>query len=116
MIVTFFIVSKMKTSLFQICMSVFEVVYSPISTQHSICSTITLIREQFSVGEFSHSVVSVCQTFGQFVEFIVVVSEVEEELASKRYRLDASDNEPICLKVPSLISKEKIGKMVYTMT
>ena len=73
-------------------------------------------REQFSVGEFSHSVVSVCQTFGQFVEFIVVVSEVEEELASKRYRLDASDNEPICLKVPSLISKEKIGKMVYTMT
>ena len=30
-------------------------------------------REQFSVVEFSHSVVSVCQMFGQFVKFIVVV-------------------------------------------
>ena len=67
-------------------------------------------REQFSVVEFSHSVLSVCQMFWQFVKFIVVVSEVEEALASKRHRLDASDNEPNCLKVPSLISKEKNRK------
>ena len=64
-------------------------------------------REQFSVVEFSHLVVSVYQMFGQFVKFIVVVSEVEEELASKRCGLESSDNEPICLKVQSFVSKEK---------
>jgi hypothetical protein len=34
-------------------------------------------REQFSVVEFSHSVVSVCDMFGQFIKFVV---EVEFDL------------------------------------
>ena len=66
-------------------------------------------REQFSVVEFGHSVVSVCGMFGQFIKFVVVVQEVdiEEQISSKRCRLDISDDEPICLKVPSCISKER---------
>ena len=87
-----------------------------MQTQHLINYNLDKVyvgmsREQFSVVEFNHLVVSVCQMFGQFVKFIVVVSEVEEEeLASKSCRLDASDNEPICLKVPSFVSKEKNRK------
>ena len=67
-------------------------------------------REQFSVVEFGHSVVSVCGMFGQFIKFVVVVHEaedIEEQISSKRCRLD---DEPICLKVPSRISKEKNSK------
>ena len=48
--------------------------------------------------------------FVQFIKFVVVVHEaedIEEQISSKRCRLD---DEPICLKVPSRISKEKNSK------
>ena len=85
-------------------------------SQHLINSNLDKVyvgmsREQFSVVEFGHSVLNVCQMFGQFVKFCAIVLEEEEELtSSKRRRVDVGDDVSVPLQVPPLISKEKNKK------
>jgi hypothetical protein len=75
-------------------------------------------KDEFSLVELTHSVVSVCGMFGSFIKFIVICEEAtlnsgQQLLAKRRSQdIDADNNALVSAskRIPPLLSKEKNQK------